>query len=92
MAKIARGKKGVKGQKKGQNKGQNKGRGATKVIKKQAPVKDARLAILKNKRKNMKDARDMLVNKAKTMDARDKLVKIRNFKNGKVVNLLEYLM
>ena len=47
-------------------------------------VKDARLKIIAKNRSHMTDARDKLASLAKTTDARQKLVKIRNLKQGKV--------
>ena len=50
------------------------------------PVKgnDARLKLIKKQMGEMTDARDMLAYKARGMDARDKLNKIRNLKQGKL--------
>ncbi len=45
---------------------------------------DARNTIIAKNRSNVVDARDKLASLAKKMDARQKLVKIRNFKEGKV--------
>ena len=45
---------------------------------------DARLKIISNNRSKVVDARDKLVSLAKTSDARQKLTKIRNLKEGKV--------
>ena len=45
---------------------------------------DARLKIISKNRSKVVDARDKLVSLAKTSDARQKLVKIRNLKEGKV--------
>jgi hypothetical protein len=47
-------------------------------------VGDARSKIIAKKRLTMTDARDKLASIAKTMDARQKLQKIRNLKQGKV--------
>lgn len=47
-------------------------------------VKDARLTLISKHRGEIKDARDMLVKMAKGQDARQKLVKIRNLKAGKL--------
>jgi hypothetical protein len=47
-------------------------------------VRDARLKIIAKNRSHMTDARDKLASLAKTTDARQKLVKIRNLKQGKV--------
>lgn len=45
---------------------------------------DARLKIISRNRSKVVDARDKLVSLAKGSDARQKLVKIRNLKEGKV--------
>ena len=45
---------------------------------------DARLKIISKNRSKVVDARDKLVSLAKGSDARQKLVKIRNLKEGKV--------
>jgi len=45
---------------------------------------DARLKIISKNRSKVVDARDKLVSLAKTSDARQKLVKIRNLKEGKL--------
>jgi len=45
---------------------------------------DARLKIISNNRSKVVDARDKLVSLAKTSDARQKLTKIRNLKEGKL--------
>lgn len=45
---------------------------------------DARLTIISKNRSKIVDARDKLVSLAKTTDARQKLTKIRNLKEGKV--------
>ena len=47
---------------------------------------DARLKIIANNRSKVSDARDKLASLAKTTDARQKLEKIRNFKQGKVTD------
>ena len=48
---------------------------------------DARLKIISKNRSKVVDARDKLVSLAKTSDARQKLTKIRNLKEGKVKNI-----
>ena len=48
------------------------------------PVVDARLKIIANNRSKVVDARDKLASLAKKTDARQKLQKIRNLKEGKV--------
>ena len=45
---------------------------------------DARLKIISKNRSKVVDARDKLVSLAKGSDAREKLVKIRNLREGKV--------
>ena len=47
-------------------------------------IKDARFKIIAKNRSHITDARDKLASLAKTTDARQKLVKIRNLKQGKV--------
>jgi hypothetical protein len=48
---------------------------------------DARLKIIAKKRSQVTDARDRLASMAKTTDARQKLEKIRNIKEGKVTKV-----
>jgi len=49
------------------------------------PIADARLEIIKKKRSKVVDARDKLGEIARSTDAREKLQKIRNLKEGKVM-------
>ena len=53
---------------------------------------DARLKIISRSRSNIVDARDKLVSLAKGSDARQKLVKIRNLKEGKVSYITQHLL
>ena len=53
---------------------------------------DARLKIISRSRSNIVDARDKLVSLAKGSDARQKLVKIRNLKEGKVSYITQDLL
>ena len=53
---------------------------------------DARLKIISRSRSNIVDARDKLVSLAKGSDARQKLVKIRNLKEGKVSYIAQHLL
>ena len=73
---------------KGQNKAKKAGQAGNKANKAGGPaspgMKDARLHLIKKHRSEMTDARDMLVKMAKGQDARAKLQKIRNLKEGKV--------
>ncbi|XP_040566821.1 uncharacterized protein [Lepeophtheirus salmonis] len=57
-----------------------------KIVKgnKKVSAGDARNRIISKNRLHIKDARDALVKKAKTTDAREKLEKIRNLKKGKL--------
>eukprot|EP00096_Caligus_rogercresseyi_P013831 TRINITY_DN642_c0_g1_i2.p1 TRINITY_DN642_c0_g1~~TRINITY_DN642_c0_g1_i2.p1 ORF type:complete len:368 (+),score=96.49 TRINITY_DN642_c0_g1_i2:103-1206(+) len=57
-----------------------------KIVKgKKSPgVVDARQRLISKSRASIKDARDTLVKKAKSTDAREKLEKIRHLKNGKL--------
>ena len=52
---------------------------------------DARLKIIAKNRSKVTDARDKLGLLAKTTDARQKLEKIRNLKQGKVTNCCDIL-
>ena len=54
------------------------------VARKNVTVGDARLKIIAKNRSKVVDARDKLASLAKKTDARQKLQKIRNFKEGKV--------
>jgi len=49
-----------------------------------ALIGDARMKIMNSKRGSNVDAREMLGNKNKNMDAREKLLKMRNLKEGKL--------
>ena len=53
---------------------------------------DARLKIISKNRSKLVDARDKLVSLAKGSDARQKLVKLRNLREGKVCLLMDQLM
>ena len=53
---------------------------------------DARLKIISRNRSKVVDARDKLVSLAKGSDARQKLVKIRNLKEGKVSHITQPLL
>ena len=58
--------------------------GTAKSVGPTAHGSDARLRIISRNRSKVVDARDKLVSLAKGSDARQKLVKIRNLKEGKV--------
>lgn len=57
--------------------------GKGKLNKSKGGIRDARLKLIKKNRRSVGDARDKLVKLAKTTDARQKLEKIRNLKDGK---------
>lgn len=64
--------------------GRNIGGGGGRNTGGDAIMGDARLKIMKSQRGPNVDAREMLGNKNKNMDAREKLLKMRNLKEGKL--------